>query len=116
MMKTTNYLLAVLAIGLLAPLGCKKADQPSGPAAEFHGVKVDMPKLETEFASASQEAQNHVANLKRFFRYGQFPQALVELDQLSKTPNLTESQKKLVSDLIEQTRQVITQSSPQPGQ
>ena len=114
-MKTTNYLPAILAIGLLAPVGCKKADQPSGPATEYHGVKVDLPKLDAEFGSASPEAQDRVANIKRFFRYGQFPQALSELDQLSKLPNLTEPQKKLVNDLIEQTKQAITKAPALPG-
>ena len=115
-MKTTDCLFAILVIGLLALVGCKKAEQAAGPTTEFHGVKVDVPKLDSEFTNASQDVQDRVSVIKRFFRYGQFPRAVSELDQLSKMPNLTESQKKLVSDLIEQTKQVITKVPPQPGQ
>ena len=113
-MKSSDCLFAVLAIGLLAPMGCKKSDQASGSPAEYHGVKVDVPKLEAEFAAASQDAKDRVANVKRFFRYGQFPQAISELDQLAKTPNLTESQKKLINDLIAQTMQGMTNAPAPP--
>ena len=114
-MKTANCLLAILAIGLLAPVGCKKADQSAAAPAEYYGVKVDLPKLDAEFASASQEVRDRATIIKRFFRYGQFPEAISELDQLSKMPNLTESQKKLVNTVIEQTTQVIAKVPPQPS-
>ena len=115
-MNTNAYLSAILAIGLLAALGCKKSEQPSAPPAEYHGVKVDVPKLDVVFANASQEVLDRVTVVKRFFRYGQFPQAVVELDNLSQMPNLTEPQKKLVNDLIEQTKQAIAKASAPPGQ
>ena len=37
---------------------------------------------------------------------------LVELDKLSNIPNLTDPQKKLVNDLIEQTKKVIEEAPP----
>lgn len=52
---------------------------------------------------------------KACLRYGQFPQAMVQLDKLAHVPNLTEPQKKLVNDLLEQTKQVIAKAPP-PGQ
>lgn len=106
----------MLVIGLLALVGCKKAEQAAGPTYEYFGVKVDVPKLDAEFANPNQGVQDRLNLIKRFFRYGQFAQAVPELDALSKMPNLTESQKKLVNDLIAQTRQVITKAPPQPGQ
>lgn len=113
-MKTTNFFSLVVAVGLLALAGCKKADQP-GSVEQFHGINVDLPKLDTEFAKSGADVQDSLTLVKRFFRYAQFPQALMELDKLSKNPNLTEPQKKLVNELIEQTRQVITKSPPLPG-
>ena len=113
-MKTTYCLLALLLVGLLAPLGCKKAEPPTGAPAEYYGVKVDVPKLDSEFATANPVARERATAIKSFFRYGQFAQAASELDQLSKAPDLTESQKKLVNSLIEQTRQVIAKVPPQP--
>jgi hypothetical protein len=52
---------------------------------------------------------------KAYLRFGQFPQAMVQLDKLAHVPNLTEPQKKLVNDLLEQTKQVVAKAPP-PGQ
>lgn len=112
-MKTTNWMFAAVTVFLLSSVGCQK-EQPQGPPQEYYGVKVDWPKLDTSFANAAPDVQNSVASVKRAFRYGLFPQALAELDKLSKNPSLTDDQKKLVSDLIEQTKQVITKT-PSPG-
>ncbi len=114
-MKMTDSFFLILAVCLLAFSGCKKADQQSS-APQFHGVNVDLPKLDTEFATVGPEVQDSLSLVKRFFRYAQFPQALMELDKLSNNPSLTEPQKKLVKDLIEQTKQVITKTPPPPGQ
>ena len=105
----------MLAVCLMTLTGCKKADQ-QGSVQQFHGINVDWPKLDAEFAKASQDVQENLTLVKRFFRYAQFPQALMELDKLSNNPNLTEPQKKLVNDLIQQTRQEITKVPTQPGQ
>ena len=115
-MRTTIGLCAVLLIGLIVSAGCKKAEPTAGPPSEFEGVKVDLQKLDAEFASASPEVQERVSVLKRFYRYGQYPRAIAELDQLSTTPNLAESQKKLLNELIEQTKQVIAKAPEPRGQ
>ena len=114
-MKTTNLFFSILAVCVLAFAGCKKSDQQDS-ALQFHGINVDWPKIDTEFTKASQEVLNSLKAVKQFFRYGQFPQALVELDKLSNDPNLTEPQKKLVNDLIQQTKQAIIKTPPPPGQ
>src|SRR5207247_11053418 len=95
---------------------CRKADQSVAPPREFFGVKVDLPRLDADFTNASPDVQDRVSLIKRFFHYGQFAQAMVELDKLSNVPNLTMPQKKLVNDLIEQTKQVIAKAPPPPGQ
>jgi len=110
-MKTTNLFFLILAVCLLALAACKKADQ-QGSAQQFHGINVDWPKLDAEFAKAGPEMLESVSLVKRFFRYAQFPQALMELDKLSNDPNLTEPQKKLVNDLIEQTKKAIDKAPP----
>ena len=114
-MKTTNLLFSILAVCVLTIAGCKKSDQQDS-ALQYHGVNVDWPKVDAEFAKASQELQGSVTAVKRFLRYGQFPQALVELDKLSNDPSLTEPQKKLINDLIQQTKQAIIKTPPPPGQ
>ena len=112
--KTPNsFLLLLVCLSLGA--GCKK-DEPPATVQQFLGTEVDWPKLEAEFATSAPDVQNSFSLLKRFFRYGQLPQALVELDQLSKNPQLTEPQKKLIGDLITQTKQKLNDAPPPAGQ
>jgi hypothetical protein len=114
-MKTTHSILALLAVGLVAVAGCKKSEQAEAPPQEYSGVKVDWMKLSTTFVNTTPDVQANVSMINRYFRYRQFPQALVELDKLSKNPSLTEPQKKLVGDLIEQTKQVLAKAPLLPG-
>jgi len=114
-MKTTRWVFGLLASCLVASTGCEKAAQPADQAQEYYGVKVEWPRLDAEFAGASPEVQTEVSLAKRAFRYRLFPQALVQVDKLTHVPNLTEPQKKLVNDLLEQTKQVIAKAPP-PGQ
>ena len=114
-MKTTHIFLSILAVCVVALAGCKKSDESAALTQAYHGINVDWQKFDAEFANAGQDVQDSVNGVKRFFRYAQFTEALMELDKLSNNPNLTEPQKKQVSGLIEQTRQVITKA-PTPGQ
>jgi hypothetical protein len=76
-------------------------------SAGQYGIQVDAGRLDTEFANASPEAQQHVAVLKHAFRYSQLSQAATELDALANIPDLTAAQKQLVDQLIEQTKRTI---------
>ena len=60
--------------------------------------------------------QANVSLAVRAFRYALFTNALVELDKLVSNPKLTDAQKTLVSDLIEQTKRVIAKAPPAPEQ
>ena len=113
-MKTIHYALLPLAVCLLIFAGCKKAE-PVSSAQQFHGINVDLPKLDTDFAAAAPDVHESLTTVKRYFRYAQFPEALAELEKLSQNASLTEPQKKLVTDLISQTKQVIA-APPAPGQ
>jgi hypothetical protein len=114
-MKAPNGVSALLAVCLLAFAGCKKAEQSVAPNTEFNGVKVDWPKLETEFGNGDQELQKAAYLAVRHIRYSQFPEAVGDLERLSGDPKLTEPQKKVVNDLLEQTKQALAKAPP-PGQ
>jgi len=114
-MKATNVAFALLAVCLVAVAGCRKSDQYVATNTQFNGVKVDWPKLETEFASGDQEFQAAASLTVRHIRYSQFPEALGDLDGLMANPKLTEAQKKLVAELAEQTKQALAKA-PAPGQ
>ena len=117
-MKKTHWLFATLTICILASAGCKKeTGEAPGPIPVYYGVKMTaLPEVEKEFATAGQDLQASVAMAKRFLRYAQFPQTLAQLGKLANNPNLSESQKKAVNDLIEQVKQVVANTKATPGQ
>ena len=102
-MKLAFHILTAGAL-LLCTTACKKQTAP----AESYGPSVNWSKLETEFRDTSDAGlRASVASIKRALMYHQFPQAMVELDKMSSDPNLTESQKKAVSGLLQQTKEAL---------
>ena len=115
-MKTNLWAVVFCGFGLLCFSACKRSQAPVGPPQEFYGAKLEWAKLDPAFADAPEQTKATVALADRAFRYAQFPQGLEALDKLSNDPSLNEPQKKLVNDLIEQTKQVIAKAPPPPGQ
>ena len=111
-MRLPHGVCALLALCLLACPSCKKSNQAVAPTTEYSGVKVDWPKLDTAFATGDSELQADARLAKRHIRYSQFMEALMDLDKLSRNAVLSDSQKKIVNELIEQTRQVIAKGAP----
>jgi hypothetical protein len=111
-MRVPKGVTALIVLGLLASPSCKRSNKTVAPNTEYSGVKVDWPRLDAEFAASDQQLQAEAYMAKRHIRYSQFPQALVELDKLSRNPGLSESQKKAVNELLEQTKQVIAKGPP----
>ncbi len=71
------------------------------------GVNIELPRLEQEFQSATPELQAAVQEIKIQCRTWQLPKMVVSLDKLSNTPNLTDSQKKAINDVMDQVKQVM---------
>ena len=108
MIKTKRLVLSCLAAGLFASAGCKKSEPPPPPGTmPMLGVNVELPRLEQEFQNASPELQAAVQEIKKECRTWQRAKMVVALDNLSKNPSLTEPQKKVVSDLIDEAGQVV---------
>ena len=114
-MKLPNVISVLLAVCLVAFAGCKKSGQAAAPNNEYNGVKIDWPKLETEFVTSDQDVQHTASLAVRYIRYLQFPEAVGHLEKLSANPKLTDAQKKLVSDVLEQAKQALAKAPP-PGQ
>jgi hypothetical protein len=115
-MNPTVRRISLLLLCLVALAGCQKSDQGQSQSPVFNGVKVDLPKLDLQFTNASPELMNSVTQIRRYYRYSQFLQAMMELDKVSNDASLNEAQKKLISELLEQTKQVIAKAPPPPGQ
>jgi len=79
------------------------------------GVNLDLPKLDTEFQNSTPEVQTAVIQIKTLFRGGRLAQMVKELDKLGNNPSLTESQKKLINNLIGQLGQVMAKIPTPPG-
>jgi len=113
--QTNRTLVSLLSsiLLILCFIGCGKKGSDSQLATmEIAGVKVELPKLQQEFANAPQELQDPVHQVVASIRYGQYERALQSLDKLVNSQGLTDSQKKTVNDVIEQIKQVIAKVGP----
>ena len=103
------FVLSVLLLGLA---GCGKKKPVVQPPYEMSGVKVDVPKLQQAFVGAPPELQADVNQTALNLRYGMYEKSLQSLDRLINNPGLNDAQKKVVNDLIEQMKQLITKAGP----
>ena len=104
-MKTTHWILAVLVAGSVAVGGCGK---PKPPPTEIGGVPViQLSKLRDAFPTPTAAQQAGFDKMAMSLRMGDFMGTLVQLDKLAHDPSLTEPQKKLVAEVIEQVKKTI---------
>jgi hypothetical protein len=114
-MKNTSWLVLLLALGLAGFCGCSKSDKPP-TTQQVNGVGVDLPKLSQAFASSSPEVLSDVSQVSFGLRYGDYMKSLAALDKLANNPAVTEPQKKVVNDVIEQVKKVMAQAPAPPAQ
>lgn len=104
-MKTTQWIAGLLVAGVIALAGCGKSGQP---AAATGSPMIDLMKLTEAFQAAPPALRSSVDKIRMGVRYSNYPEALVELDKLANDPNVTEPQKKIVNDVIEQLKKALT--------
>src|ERR1035438_1630047 len=112
MRKLPNCPLLVLLAGVLALAGGVKAKRSPSPPAGL----MNMGKLHEAFPSPAPEVQASLNKLQAAARYGQFEEALVELDKLAHQPNLTEAPKTSIDEKIAQVKERLTAGPPKPAQ
>jgi hypothetical protein len=113
-MKTINLLLGLFVATVLLGAGCSKSDKLP-PAPQIGGVTVDIPKLNEAFANASQELRTLSTQVGFNVRYGKYEDALMVLDKLVNDPGVTDAQKKVVNELIEEAKK-LAGATPTPAQ
>lgn len=113
-MRIIKWLILLLPSAVLLCAGCGKSDQ-TPPAPQVHGVTVDVPKLTQAFANAPEQTRTIVTQVGFNIRYTKYEDALKSLDALLNDPGLTPEQKKMVSQVIEQVKQ-LAGSSAAPAQ
>jgi hypothetical protein len=113
-MKTTNYLIMIIAVGVLALAGCGKSDK-NAKAPRVPG-RVDLSQVQEQFPNPTPEAAACLDKIRFACRYRTFDTAQAELDKLAKLPDLTEPQKKAVDEVIEQVKVAISSGAGRPPQ
>ncbi len=107
-MSRTPRAFAFLIAAVIPLIACHRQQQGQRSGTDFYGQSVDIAQLDTEFAAAAPDLQQHAAVLKHAFRYSQLEQATAEVNYLSSNPQLTPGQKKLVDALSAQIAQAMT--------
>jgi hypothetical protein len=103
-MKRITFLPSILAAATLALAGCKKAAPAAPPAPTAGGVTIDLPKLRAAFPTPNPEVRTCFSEASFGIRYEDYNKTLVALEKLAATPNLTEEQKKVVGEVVEQVK------------
>jgi hypothetical protein len=95
------------------PGGCSKSSEADKlPPMEFEGVKVDTPQLMAEFVSAPPDLLRPVNAAVTNLRYKKYLEAMMGLDQVLKNPGLNDKQKKLITQVIDQLKEVQGKAPP----
>lgn len=111
-MRTTNWMMLLLAAGLLAVVGCGK-EKPPAPVQQEG--KLDLVRLREAFASGSPEAQKRAGEVIQGVQSGKFMAALEALDLLANTSGLTDAQRTALAEVTPQIRQMARKSAvPRP--
>jgi Flp pilus assembly protein TadG len=115
MSKTLRSLALTLAAAALALAACSKTSK--APATmDYQGVKVDLPKLQTMLeTNTNTEVQNQLTQVSFGMRYGDYTKALMALDQLAHNDAVTPEQKKVVSEVFDQVKQVANKPPTPPA-
>jgi hypothetical protein len=114
LMQTKNWIFSILAAALLAEAGCGQR-QKAPPPTIINGVKVDVAKFQQAFAGVSPELQSSAFKVPMSIRYAQYAQAVAELEKLCSLTGLTEEQKQVAAEVLEQLKQVVKKSQANPA-
>jgi hypothetical protein len=117
-MNKIKQLALIALVGLTAALsGCGGGDvtRSATEPIEVNGVKVDLPKLEESFATATEEQRAKLTDITSGIRYGQYTKAMMALEALSGDTTLNADQKQNVTTVFEQVKQLASKA-PAPEQ
>jgi len=107
-MKIANRFLWVLIAMQFALVGCKKSEQGTDTSVDV----LDASKFRPAFASAPAETKATVDAIMTSIQDSDYKKALAGLEKLGSTPDLTEQQKKVISDLTAQLNKKVAATAP----
>jgi hypothetical protein len=96
---------------LLLPSACSQSKKLE--PMQIQGVNVDIPQLSAEFAHAPPELQSRVTDGVSKVRLNLYLRGMMEFDEVLNSPGLKDKQKKLLTQVIGQLKEVVAKT---PGQ
>ena len=106
-MKMTKWIMVCLLALTLAPVGCGKKD--SQPVGQPQTVTIDVPKLKAAFDTASPELKALSDEAIKYVQFGRsYSTGLATLDKLANAPGVTEDQKKVVAEVTDQVKKMMS--------
>jgi len=114
-MNANKFLALAATLFIAVGAGCHKSEPP--PTSQvINGTTVDMPRLQKALeANTNPDVRNQITQVAFGVRYGYYPKALMALDQLSTNPNVSDTEKKVVNEVIEQVKK-LAENAPAPAQ
>ena len=113
-MKNTHYLLIILTAGVLALAGCGKSGDSAAPPPP--AGMVDYGALDKAFPTPTPEVSACLQKARFSTRYRQYDVAMAELEKLNQLPDITEAQKKVVNNAMEQIKVLVSRMPAPPSQ
>jgi hypothetical protein len=111
-MNQMNWVNAVVAMATLCLAGCHKSEKMPD-SEQISGVSIDMPKLQQTFAgNTNDQIRRLLIDASMGLRYGDYVKSMMALEQISSQPDITEAQKKVVADVLEQEKKLAGSAAP----
>jgi hypothetical protein len=109
--------LVLCAVALIIAPGCHKSNPGAAQVpVNVNGVMIDLPKLQKAFPpTGDREALDCVRGLTLTLRYGDYVGSLAQMDKLVNLPSLTDEQKQVANQVLEQVKQLAAKSQPAAG-
>jgi predicted small lipoprotein YifL len=104
-----SWFVGIILVALATAFtGCGKKE-PTGKPGD--AISVDTPKLRREFANAQPDQKTLVDQAIMAIRYGKNEEAVAALEKLVASPGLNDSQKKALTDTVEQIKKLPARSA-----
>jgi ABC-type Fe3+-citrate transport system substrate-binding protein len=114
-MKMTKWIMVCLLAVALVPVGCSKKESQQSAAPQ--AVTIDVPKLRDAFATAAPDLKALADRVIRNVQFGRsYSAGLADLDKLANSPGLTDDQKKVVADVTDQVKKMMSSLGTTPAQ
>jgi len=102
---------------LLLPCACSNSSQTDKlPPMQIQDVNVDIPQLSAQFVNAAPEIQSRVNEGVAKVRLNQYVQGMMVFDEVLNSPGLNDKQKKLLTQVLGQLKEVIAKAPARANQ